>query len=127
MPSSPLGSRTDVVIWTYLEPSVGLVCACLPTLRPLLREALQKGEALVAIVRSATDRSRLDDGIQLESRYTGTHGKGSTYHTRWVDEELSFGAGANVAGATAVTSSAAGLDPERDDKLLAGTEVWHKA
>lgn len=81
----------------------------------------------MAMVRSATHRSRLDDGIQLESGCTRTHDEGSTYHTRWIDDELSFGANANVAGPTAVASSAAGLDPERDDKLLAGMKVWHKA
>lgn len=30
----------DVFIWSSVEPCIGILCACLPTLKPLLRHAL---------------------------------------------------------------------------------------
>lgn len=32
----------DVFIWSSVEPCVGILCACLPTIRPLLRLAFQR-------------------------------------------------------------------------------------
>lgn len=32
----------DVFIWSSVEPSIGIVCACLPTLQPLLRIFLSR-------------------------------------------------------------------------------------
>ncbi|GFF24102.1 conserved hypothetical protein [Aspergillus udagawae] len=31
----------DVFIWSSVEPCIGIVCACLPTLRPLLKSTLK--------------------------------------------------------------------------------------
>lgn len=40
----------DVFIWSSVEPCIGIVCACLPTLQPLLKSALKHilGSSLVA-------------------------------------------------------------------------------
>ncbi|KAF2754642.1 hypothetical protein EJ05DRAFT_456834 [Pseudovirgaria hyperparasitica] len=37
-------AMNDTVIWTSIEPSLGLICACLPTMRPLLNSFTQASE-----------------------------------------------------------------------------------
>lgn len=32
-----LDSIMEAATWTFVEPCVGIICACLPTMRPLLR------------------------------------------------------------------------------------------
>ncbi|KAL4923135.1 putative integral membrane protein Pth11-like [Aspergillus undulatus] len=43
----------DVYVWSSVEPCVGILCACLPTLQPLIRRALRK------IMGSSVARGRL--------------------------------------------------------------------
>ncbi len=95
------------------------MCACLPTLRPLLRETWLKGKFLLTTVRYAIDRSRRDDGIQLESGCQNSPVRKSTYPPVWIDDF--HGIGLN-AGPAEVMSSAE-FYPERDDTLLAGIHL----
>lgn len=122
--SLQIGTYTDVAIWTSIEPSVGLVCCCLPTLRPLLREIWQKGEHFRTIVRSITVPTRQNSGIQLESGDRRTQKVNSSHHAKWTDNSLDLSSSShNLSRGTAVTTSVGGPDPEFDDMLLMGVNV----
>ena len=49
------GSTVDPIIWSNVEISVGIICACLPTLRPLIRAAGRRlfGESSTATWHSS--------------------------------------------------------------------------
>ncbi|KAJ5223155.1 integral membrane protein PTH11-like protein [Penicillium citrinum] len=62
----------DVFIWSSVEPCIGILCACLPTLKPLLRHALHH----ISIFSSSknTNSSHTvsetdDDGITIEREF----------------------------------------------------------
>ena len=38
----PAARNVSFIVWSVLEPAVALTCACLPTIRPLLRVIYQK-------------------------------------------------------------------------------------
>lgn len=120
-----LGSYTYVVIWTSIEPCVGVTCACLPTLRPLLREILLKGESVGKIFDSLTNRTRLDQGIQLDSSSKKAGEIKPSHHTRWIDENPRLQPQGYLSGDTTVTSVVGGTDSERDDTQFAGINVRH--
>ncbi|KAL4963048.1 putative integral membrane protein Pth11-like [Aspergillus stella-maris] len=58
----------DVYVWSSVEPCIGILCACLPTLQPLIRRTLKK------VLGSSLARGRLGESSQLgesESRQRG--------------------------------------------------------
>lgn len=46
----------DVFVWSSVEPCIGIVCACLPTLQPLFRRAL--GAVWTTATRSSNNNSK---------------------------------------------------------------------
>ncbi|EAW07002.1 putative integral membrane protein Pth11-like [Aspergillus clavatus NRRL 1] len=56
----------DVFIWSSVEPCVGIVCACLPTLQPLLKSALNR------IMGSSRMAGKFDAGLSqgMDVKYT---------------------------------------------------------
>ena len=58
----------DPVIWSNVEISVGIICACLPVLRPVFQAAKRKlfGEPTAATWRSSQISSNVDEIIDLE-------------------------------------------------------------
>ena len=98
-----------MAIWTSIEPSVGVLCSCLPTLRPVLREVWFKGGQLWTIVRSTTSPTRKGDTIYLEFGDRRTQKLSLSHHARWINNNLS--------------KSVGGPDSERDDILLKRTNV----
>lgn len=119
--SSP-GTYTNVVIWTTIEPCVGVVCACLPTLRPLLRKV---SEHIGNKFFSDRSRTRLGHGIQLKPNYQEAQQKPFGRPSRWIDENLHFQPNKNVSRETAATSVMGGINCERDDTLPGGINVRH--
>lgn len=109
-----LGYYNDANIWTTLEPSIGVVSACLPTLRPLTQfVSLQ-------FTRKPKDSQR---GIQLDS--FGTKAKGSklsNQHT-WIDDDLNFQPKNQASNKIAISSTKHEPDAERDERLLPGILV----
>ncbi|CAI6341249.1 unnamed protein product [Periconia digitata] len=61
-------TKSDVFIWSLVEPSIGIISACLPTLRPLLTKGLEKAGvgSRVGGARSGSGKSRQEgDRINL--------------------------------------------------------------
>ncbi|KAI1132271.1 hypothetical protein F5Y10DRAFT_218512 [Nemania abortiva] len=52
------GVETNVLVWTYVEVGVGIVAACLPTLKPILDD--RSIDSVVASVRSKISLQTLD-------------------------------------------------------------------
>ena len=120
-----LGTYTDVAIWTSIEPSVGLISCCLPTLRPLLHALRQKAEHIWILVRSIAVPTQHDHGIQLESGDTRAQKVNSSGHARLIDNSLDLSSNQNLSRGIAVATSFGGPCPERDDILLMGVNVQH--
>ncbi|KAK1659591.1 hypothetical protein BDP55DRAFT_697612 [Colletotrichum godetiae] len=81
-----------VAIWSSVEPSVGILSACLPSFKPLLRairgrkidsSSLDGKGSTYPLgsrgTRSTRPRLRLDDEIALQSRIVGGEGCGSVH------------------------------------------------
>ncbi len=121
-----LGTYTDVAIWTSIEPSVGLVSCCLPTLRPLLQALRKKAEHIWIIVRSIAVPTQHDHGIQLESGDTTAQKVKLSGRARWIDNNsLDLSSNQNLSRGTTIGTSVGGSNSERDDVLLMGVNVRH--
>lgn len=64
------------VIWTSLEVSLGVISACLPTMRPLLRWALQKLNLSI----SATNASAVSESYRAYGPKRGFETLASSSH-----------------------------------------------
>lgn len=117
-----LGTIEGVAVWTCIEPSVGVVCSCLPTLRPLLQEMQIKGGHFRAFVRSTMTSTRQDDSFQLESGIRNTGKASSTHHTKWIDNP-DFQTNKNISNESAVTTLKDAPASDRDDVMLMGVNV----
>lgn len=104
-----------MTIWTTIEPCIGIICACLPTLRPLLSATWFEVKHYGSKVRNATVRSNHDQAIQLESGKGRPQDPQAGFHTKWLDNELDAPSSETVAGGTAFTKVVGCSDPERDD------------
>ncbi|OAL05468.1 hypothetical protein IQ06DRAFT_212384 [Phaeosphaeriaceae sp. SRC1lsM3a] len=51
-------AKSDVFIWSSVEPSIGIICACLPTLRPLLMHLLQPWRRFVTSSNKSSSTSK---------------------------------------------------------------------
>ena len=58
----------DVFIWSSVEPCVGILCACLPTIRPLLRSAFRLLLGSLKAERTFGPCSSDDDVKELQSQ-----------------------------------------------------------
>lgn len=121
--SFALGTYVGVVIWTSIEPSVGVICACLPTLRPLLREIVHKGRHWGETAYSSGIRSQHRHGTKLDSGFQTVQGAKPPTQGRWIDDNLGFRPKNDMFGEAAVTSSMSDRDPERDTIPLVGITV----
>lgn len=109
-----LGYYSEANIWTTIEPSIGVVCACLPTLRPL---------AQYASLQFAGKHKNSEHGIQLDSYETEAKGsKPSNPHT-WIDDDLNLQPRNQVSHKVAISSAKHEPDAERDERLLPGIVV----
>ncbi|KAI9650668.1 hypothetical protein NHQ30_000689 [Ciborinia camelliae] len=57
-----LGVETNAIVWTYVEVGVGVVAACLPTLKPIVNR--RTPESIVNSVRSAISLNSLNSAIR---------------------------------------------------------------
>jgi len=114
-----------VTIWTSIEPSVGVLCACLPTLRPLLNKTWLEVKNLRSIVSSFANQTRQDTVIQLESGNKRTEEPNLSRRTGWIDDSFDLLPSQGISRETAITGSAGGPDPERNDMLLTNINVQH--
>ena len=68
----------DVFIWSSVEPCIGIVCACLPTLQPLLKSTLKRilGSSRVAGNFGASSSQEVElQGKARIQRVSGGHDK----------------------------------------------------
>ncbi|RHZ57293.1 putative integral membrane protein Pth11-like [Aspergillus thermomutatus] len=68
----------DVFIWSSVEPCIGIVCACLPTLQPLLRSTLKSifGSSRIAGKFGASSSQEVElDRKRRNQRISGGHRK----------------------------------------------------
>jgi hypothetical protein len=68
----------DVFIWSSVEPCTGIVCACLPTLQPLLKSTLKHnlGSSRMAGKFGASSSQEVElQGRPRIQRVSGGHGK----------------------------------------------------
>lgn len=116
-----IGTYTEAIIWTSIEPSVGVVCSCLPTMRPLLQRIWCKGQVLLTEAHSVITRQ--DRRIQL-----GSHGQkrpktSASHHAKWIDQGLDFHSSNDIPGQRVVTTSVRGPSFSRGDIHLMGINV----
>ncbi|KAL9608354.1 MAG: hypothetical protein Q9167_006810 [Letrouitia subvulpina] len=115
-----VGSWTDSGTWTSIEPSVGVICACLPTLRPMLRLFSPKLDDSIPLTAS-TSRGT------LQRSKTGRMETGRTDTMRTESEEdeegtklpLQYPPSSGVGYKTRVV----GLGEESGEKGIGGIEV----
>ncbi|SLM35320.1 hypothetical protein LPUS_04536 [Lasallia pustulata] len=120
--SDPLWSYTNATIWTSVEPSVGVVSACLPTMRPLLQYILSSRDRLESLAENAQDQARRH-GIQLDSNPQKAHRAKALDKDNGINDGTNFQPNNNLPRKTAVTSGKLKPDPERDEMLLVGIHV----
>lgn len=112
-------TKSDVFIWSLVEPSVGIISACLPTLRPLLTRGLEKagvsggssgrgeseGVNLVETISSKRTR-RVDRVDVLDETLAGTQwDKNGEEEERWKMDEEALKRVDRREGLTSVTRS----------------------
>lgn len=68
-------TRSFPIYWTAIEACIGIVSACLPTLRPLINE--RTPESLIRSIRDKISQTTLRKGSQLSS---GRHQSRSMDH-----------------------------------------------
>ncbi|KAH6642825.1 hypothetical protein C7974DRAFT_386223 [Boeremia exigua] len=52
-------AKSDVFLWSSVEPSIGIISGCLPTLRPLMMYIIENWFSFVPVVsKGSTDRSK---------------------------------------------------------------------
>ena len=113
-----------MTIWTTIEPLVGLICSCLPTLRPLLREVWIKVGPLRASIHSLTVSTWANGKIQLDSEQRHQRTADKSQATKRVDN-LNYLQDSDNAreGASKTTVEASATDS--DDIMLMGINVQH--
>lgn len=58
-------AKSDVFIWSSVEPSVGIISGCLPTLRPLMLHILQSWFSFVPSERSSSGKGTHSISLNL--------------------------------------------------------------
>lgn len=61
-------NMSQAFIWSSVEPNIGIVCACLPTLRPLMRRCLPKWFAGSSLKSSSAPNYGTDYSSRLRSQ-----------------------------------------------------------
>lgn len=113
----------EVSISACVEPSVAVISACLPTLRPLLRLASPVLQRLSFFSRSQRSQKRHGYDIQLGSGEAAAQSAKLSERSARVNE-LTMNQPAMVHTATAAGNTIE--DPERDERLLPGINVQHE-
>lgn len=117
-----VGTIAEVTLWTCIEPSVGVVCSCLPTLRPLLKELRLKAEHVLATVRCITTSTRQDGSFQLEPGIKNTGKANPGLHTRWPND-IDLTPNNTTSNESTATTSNATPTSDRNDIMFAGINV----
>ena len=76
-----LGNYVNAAIWTACEPSMGVVSACLPSLRPLFKRIF-RGTYRGPTFRSRSGKSLRDYGSGSSARHAWTSSKNETDDTK---------------------------------------------
>lgn len=61
-------NMSQAFIWSSVEPNIGIVCACLPTLRPLMRRLIPKWFAGSSFKSGSTPNYGTDYSSRLRSQ-----------------------------------------------------------
>lgn len=121
------GDILEVSIWTTVEPSVAIISACLPTLRPLFRAASPLLYNFSSRFRSQGSRQHRDYGIHLNSIGGGpTNGAHFSESAEWANKAYINQPPSAVTRNTITAAGNMGHDPERDDMLLSDINVQHE-
>ena len=120
------GDDIEVSIWTAVEPAVAVVCACLPTLRPLLRIICPLLHNLGFSSRCQGSRKRHAYGIQLGSGGAAAQSGIVSETSDWMND-MTIRQPANAVIISAENPDGKTTqDPERDDMVLSGINVQHE-
>lgn len=109
------GEETNVMLWGYVEAGVGIIAACLPTLRPLLNSRMP--ESIVNSVRSK---------LSLNSIRSNNNSKGSRIleESRDSHELPIYGDGSGNRSAHVVHDTETYHDPNLpNDRILKSQEI----
>lgn len=112
-----------MVIWTFIEPAVGVISSCLPTLRPLILQIGIQGRKFRTAYSTYKTHTKLDGEIQLEPGHSKWPVEDSTDHIRWRDHGFELQPSNGVSTQTTVGSSLAGPNTDNDDMALMGINV----
>ncbi|KAI4161212.1 MAG: hypothetical protein LQ342_005108 [Letrouitia transgressa] len=113
-------SWTDSGTWTSIEPSVGVICACLPTLRPMLRLFSSKLDDSIPLTGS-TSRGTLQRSKtgRMETGRTDTQRTESEEDEERTKLPLQYPPSSGLGYKTRVV----GLGEESGEKGIGGIEV----
>ena len=121
-----LGSWTDSGTWTSIEPSVGVICACLPALRPMLRFFSKKADSSIPLTSSSRDPLRRTKTTQIESGRSQTFTTQTTASSEADDNNrlpLQYPPELEVGFKTKIGRGTVSSDTEMNEKLLDGINV----
>ncbi|KAL4914977.1 hypothetical protein BDW62DRAFT_133980 [Aspergillus aurantiobrunneus] len=105
----------DVYLWSSVEPCIGILCACLPTLQPLIRRTLKRimGSSIAANRLGNSDSPRgASSSVKRRSKVDGSGRRG-----RGVFRQLDDGG----RGTHLRRGLGLGLRPDGDETLLTTT------
>lgn len=71
---------SDVYVWSTVEPCLGIICACLPALQPLI-QSFMKAEHLLHLRKRVRHSKRTSQVNQLRKRISNTS-SGNNSHNR---------------------------------------------
>ena len=113
-------------IWTAVEPAAAVVCACLPTLRPLLRLICPLLHFLGFSSRCRGSRKRHAYGIQLGSGGAAAQSGILSETSDWTHDSTIRQPTNAVVISSENTNRKTTQDLERDDMVLSGINVQHE-
>lgn len=128
MSNDQAGDDLELSIWTSAEPSIAIISACLPTLRPLFRAASPLLYNVSSLFRSQVSSQRHEYDIEL--KYVGggeTRGPDFSERAEWANKSYINQPTSAVTRNTITASGNPDPDPERDEVLLSDVNVQQRA
>ncbi|KAI9713912.1 MAG: hypothetical protein M1820_000642 [Bogoriella megaspora] len=115
----------DDAVWGSIEPSVGVICACIPTILPALEKGIFKpvlkmSSSLQSILRPSTEFS---SEVSKESK---KEGRFRTFQRLNESQKFDLAGRPDGIGSNATVHARREFDEERDSVLLSSIKVRHE-
>lgn len=114
-----LWNTTDLAIWSTVEVGVGIVAACLPTLRPLLQPVLDKFG--IEISSSGGTNTTPKWGLRYSSKKTNSSRLGTGMYMNDLDTKKE----GKVTTLVTSKKTAAGSDAGSEDGIFISSPAWN--